>query len=151
KKFCLALSPDGKTLAAAGTAELVYLLDPVTLEQRRTLTGNAFASVSGLAFTPDGRQLLTSSGGSRSLVWNLGDGTISTELPYAGWVLAFSRDGKHLAGTAGRVWTWRRLKYAEWHIGRALAFIPPEIALRAGNPTAKSAVSAIPGANDLHC
>src|SRR5207244_80996 len=67
------------------------------------------------------------------------------------WVLGFSRDGKHLAGTGGRVVERRTHRYLDWHHGRAFAFSPTADRLAAGHTDGKVRVFAVPDGNALQC
>jgi cytochrome c len=71
--IALALSPDGGTIAAAGLRGAVVLLDRETLRISRRVDGPGLP-VWSVAFTPDGRTLLT--GGADRLVrrWNAATG-----------------------------------------------------------------------------
>jgi RNA polymerase sigma factor (sigma-70 family) len=66
----VAISPDGRLLAASGdTADVIlYELDTGLLVQR--LAGHA-AGVGALAFAPDGRSLVSGSADGTALVWDL--------------------------------------------------------------------------------
>jgi DNA-binding SARP family transcriptional activator len=75
----VAVSPDGSLVAAAGTTE-VWLLHAPSLSTRNKLTYPG--TIAGLAFTPDGRQLVgwgdthgTSTGGV--VVWSVATGDVS--------------------------------------------------------------------------
>ena len=53
---CLAFSPDGRTLAAAGKSGSVHLWDPVSGQELLSLEGRP-CQVNALAFSPDGSSL----------------------------------------------------------------------------------------------
>ncbi len=142
--WCLAISPDGRTLAIGTgptmpkekdcTKELcegygeVLLVDTATWKIRSRLQGNAHP-IRVLAFAPDGKRLVGSSGlmgrpgtGNdefEALVWDVETGILAPQLPHharAITALAFSPDGKFLA-TAGRdrslrIWQIPSLKLA---------------------------------------
>src|SRR5262249_22682536 len=97
--FALALSPDDRTVATAGTDGVVRLWDARTGQERTSLTGHA-DPVYGLAFRPDGK-VLASSGWGRSIrLWDVGTGELLRTLENPGkdvWGVAFSPDGKALA------------------------------------------------------
>jgi hypothetical protein len=67
----LIFSPDGKSLAWSGWSEgTVYLGEIATGGQRRHFAGHR-GSVSALAFSPDGKMLISGSQDTTSLVWDL--------------------------------------------------------------------------------
>jgi WD40 repeat protein len=67
----MAFSPDGRILALTPTPNSVRLLDLATDRELATLETPGLASISWLAFTPDGAQLV-GSGGTHSIhVWDL--------------------------------------------------------------------------------
>ena len=72
---CLALASDGKTLASSGKDNQVVISEVVgdKIELRRRLPGHK-AEVRGLAFTPNGSQLVSSSRDGTVCVWNVRDG-----------------------------------------------------------------------------
>jgi WD40 repeat protein len=65
----VALSPDGRTLATLGSDGAVHLWDLDTWQVRRP-AGQPVWAVTSLAFTPDGRTLLTGSAPAGRVVWN---------------------------------------------------------------------------------
>jgi WD40 repeat protein len=94
----LAWSPDGKTLAAASDYE-VRLWDVETGQVRARLTGH-FGLVWSLAFSPDGRTLLTGSWDMTVRLWDTHTGRERMKLDWGiGKVSAvvFSPDGKRAA------------------------------------------------------
>ncbi len=72
-----ALSPDGRLLALGANEgggfeqKSLQLWDMATGKLRRTLRGHG-GKVNGCAFSPDGRLVLTASGDTTALVWDLG-------------------------------------------------------------------------------
>jgi RNA polymerase sigma factor (sigma-70 family) len=108
--FCLAFSPDGKTLASATGDYIketcpgeVKLWDVATGKERARLRGHS-RMVLSLAFSPDGKTLASSSDTVK--LWDVATGREKLELkPNGGapWSLAFSPDGKILAAGVG-VW-----------------------------------------------
>jgi WD40 repeat protein len=103
----LALSPDGKTLAAesrtpAGAAD-VRLWDLTTGKEIGPLPG-PWNYLDALAFSPDGRLLATTSGG-RVVVWDVAGRKERARFTGQGGgqsALVFSTDGKRLAGAGYR-------------------------------------------------
>jgi WD40 repeat protein len=65
-----AVSPDGQTLAAAEKGGTVRLREVRTGKERRALRGHT-TYVTGLAFTQDGKALLTASEDTTALVWGV--------------------------------------------------------------------------------
>jgi WD40 repeat protein len=66
----VAFSPDGKTLATAGSDRAVRLWEVATGKERGRLAGHR-GWVSAVAFSPDGRTLAAGTYGSVVLVWDL--------------------------------------------------------------------------------
>jgi WD40 repeat protein len=116
----LAVSPDGGLVASSNQAGQVRLLDPAKGELIETLHGHLNA-VFGIAFSPDGRRLISTCGGRETVkLWDVGTrqelltlaGTGST-LQAATW----SADGDViLAGSPWQAWrapTWAEINAAE--------------------------------------
>jgi WD40 repeat protein len=105
----LAYSPDGKTLAAAGSESKVLLLDAETNRIIRTFYDDNL-SVQAVAFSPDGRLLATADSDEVKL-WNVSTGA-QDGAPLGvkeANSLAFSRDGKLLVTASayeGAVAAW---------------------------------------------
>jgi WD40 repeat protein len=66
----LAFSPDSTTLAAETSSHGIGLWEVATGRLRRTLAGHR-AKILSLAFTPDGRSLVSGSDDTTALVWDL--------------------------------------------------------------------------------
>ena len=94
--FRLALSPDHRTLAVGTNKGLVSLHETTTGREILALKGHG-SSIRGLAFSPDGKRLASSSSDGIRL-WDLttNQEVFSIRQPNTG-KLAFSPDGKHLA------------------------------------------------------
>jgi WD40 repeat protein len=104
--YCLAFSPDGKTLAGAGTYRRwwfprfcfrgeIKLWDLATGQERITLQGHA-AEVDCLTFSPDGQTLASSGRDHTVRLWDVFTGQERARLK-GGGPLAYSPDGKTLA------------------------------------------------------
>ncbi len=103
--FTVAISPDGKTLAAGGTAELVRLTDLATGKPRRELAlpgRSPRSNVWTLAFSPVGGLLAGATEHGHLTLWNAATGVLlpgpkSLDAPVT--QLAFSPDSTILAST----------------------------------------------------
>ena len=116
----LAVSPDGTLAAAATTAGEVRLFDALKGEFLDSIHGH-LNGVSGVAFSPDGRRLISTSGGREALkLWDVGTrqelltfGGTGSLLQAARW----SVDGDVIiAGTPWQAWhapSWAEIAAAE--------------------------------------
>ncbi|MCP3956119.1 MAG: hypothetical protein GY697_28475 [Desulfobacterales bacterium] len=113
----LAFRPDGKALACAG-----WLKQKESLVKIISLTGEPLVSfarhsqedsgVDAVAFSPDGKQIVSGTSESAPLLWKA-DGGEQKQLPGPSkgvHELAFSRDGRFIAGASldGNVYVWNR-------------------------------------------
>lgn len=111
-----ALSPDGTILAVAARHH-VRLLNPATFETVATLEGHT-SSVYALAFSPDGRRLVTGGRDRRLCVWDVRTRTlISTMIGHTDDILAaaFNADGTRIV-SGGRdrvIRVWDAVHYDE--------------------------------------
>jgi RNA polymerase sigma factor (sigma-70 family) len=135
----LTLAPDGRTLAVGGTAGTVFLWETATGRLLRTLAA-ARQSVASLAFSADGKRLVSAAGPSdrpaEIVVWDVAAGKELRRLKGQGkWVyaVAFSPDGKTVAAAGEdkvvRLWnaaTGEPLRKLAGHHGAVvtLAFAP---------------------------
>lgn len=99
---CLAFSPDGNRLAANGD-HIIHLWQPRT-GQALTGSGPRTLAPIALALSPDGSRLACNGGGSSVKLWNTASRQPVLELPETEVVqgVAYSPDGKWVAGAAGR-------------------------------------------------
>jgi WD40 repeat protein len=109
------LSRDGKRLAASrpDQAAEVVILDSETGKVQTKLELNRQLRVECVAFSPDGRTLVTGMHGGTVYIWNAATGRFVGWLPSHGqgdviWGIEFSCDGRHLvtASHIGPVRVW---------------------------------------------
>jgi WD40 repeat protein/serine/threonine protein kinase len=119
----LAISPDGKTLAAGCVDGTVRLWDLAARRERAKLTGHTH-KVLGLAFAPDGKTLASASGDQTVILWDPATGgRVHTLRGHEKQVIAvaFSPDGTTLAtGSADRT-----VKLWDPATGQEKATLPP--------------------------
>ena len=84
RALCLAISPDGGTLAAGCTDRLVYLLGPLSGEKRRTLASAERGYIRGVAFVPGSKTIAVVSDDNQLRLWDTTSGKLLKELPALG-------------------------------------------------------------------
>ncbi|MCE9619674.1 MAG: protein kinase [Planctomycetes bacterium] len=101
---CLAISPDGRTLASASADKSIRLWDMANGKQLADLEGHA-SVVNSVAFSPDGRTLASASDDKTVRLWEVAGGKQLVELgEHEIWVngVAFSPDGRTLASAGNK-------------------------------------------------
>jgi WD40 repeat protein len=115
----LAVSPDGGLVACTG-GDQIRLFDPIKAEWIGALDGHSKAAF-GLAFSPDGRRLITASGGWDAVkLWDVGTRQELLTLGGTGSILSAARwsadGGVILAGPPWQAWcapSWEEIAAAE--------------------------------------
>ena len=104
----VAVSPDGKTVAAENDINAVELWDVATGKQISPSLAGESGAATMLAFSPDGQTLAVLAKGAIQL-WDMGtDQPIGAALPSGMFAMAFSPDGRTLAtsDSEGSVQLW---------------------------------------------
>jgi WD40 repeat protein len=91
----LAISPDGKWLAAGGGDQTIHVWDLPARREVRQLHGHR-AAVYALAFSPDGQRLVSGGYDGTVRFWNLTPTTPPTEITNVFGTFAFAPDGRWL-------------------------------------------------------
>ena len=115
KIYAMALSPDGKWLAAGGwfapghglkddEVGTIRLYDFKSGELKALLKGHTNV-VHGLAFSPNGKKLISGSGDETAIIWDIESGQLLQRLSGHGGnvtAVAFNRDGSRIATASDR-------------------------------------------------
>jgi WD40 repeat protein/energy-coupling factor transporter ATP-binding protein EcfA2 len=109
KLFDVAISPDGKTLAACGERETLVLFDESTGDVIQRFKGHT-VDVRRVLFHPNGHLLFSGGDDRQIIIWSLPDGIQKTVLDAQGkvWALAIHPKGHLLAsgGTDNTISLW---------------------------------------------
>jgi len=104
---CMAVSPDGKYLAAGGAYNDVHVWTVKDRKLATTIRGHN-GWVTDLCFSPDGKQLATASADKMVLVWHIGKWDQVVRLPHTEPVhgVAFGPDNRSLMCAVGGLTEW---------------------------------------------
>lgn len=98
---CVAVSPDGKTIASGGWDNTIRFWDVASGKQQAVLKKAAVYGVESVAFSPDGKTLASGIGGSGVVLWDVSTHKQRTlwdrVSEYASPFVVFSSSGKMLA------------------------------------------------------
>lgn len=123
--WCLAFTPDGKTLISASADQTIRLWDVASQEVRRTLPAHVtFGSVCCLAVSADGATLFATTTEHSVSCHTLSSEEVKRTLQHQGVRgVACSRDGRFIATSAtdGSVKIWDPLSGSEVHYFRGVA------------------------------
>ena len=115
--FRVAYSPDGQTVAGAGSQQKVFLLDVPGKKIRLTLQGHQ-GHVYSLAWAPDGKTLATGSHDGVIKFWNpaTGEERLTLKGPGRSNGIAFTPDGKTLvvAQDSSQIVLWDLVPRTSW-------------------------------------
>jgi WD40 repeat protein len=118
--FDLAFSPDGSLLATASYDQTVGLWNARNGGPLARLTGHTGHTghtgyVTGVVFTPHGRQLASTGADGSAVLWDVSDRMLMPRPVASLRGAAMSPDGDLLAtgGSAARVWIWRRSTFEQ--------------------------------------
>ena len=111
--FCLAISPDGQTVAAGDSGGSITFWDVATRNVRHRIAGDGPDQIYAVGYSPDGKLLAWAEMGGGVVLWNLAEDREAAVLQgHRGPAgsLAFSPDGKTLVSGGGsgdatlRIW-----------------------------------------------
>ena len=97
--WCIAFSPDGKTIAIKDLEKNIYLLDADTGKHLRTLTGHT-SLIWWIVFSPDSRTIATASYDKTIRLWDVNTGQLlRTPIGHTEQIksVSFSPDGRTIA------------------------------------------------------
>lgn len=174
--WALAVSQDGKKIAAGGCDRMVRVFDVATGNVEHAIENHA-DWILGVAFTPDGKALVTASRDKTAKVWDLANKESLLTFPDHQNIVnnvAITPDGKFgiSAGEDGSIRQWQATDMAK-AIGKATKTLPghtkavyrlayhadaknpllascsADMTVRTWNPVAGTAVKTMPGFTDL--
>ena len=99
RRICF--SPDSQTLAGASNDGTIYLWDAETGKEKKMLAGHT-SIVGDVTFSPDGQMLASASWDRTVRLWDAATGQHKKTITNKAGCLAFSPDGRILAGGTGR-------------------------------------------------